>query len=105
LTITTFALASLGLLVASFFDNMSKAFGVMYAIMISLMIPGFSYYIPSFDPLWLRFFPSYPLLQVFKEIMLNGDAGYVLTYSLMFLVGGLALFVAANIKFKKTLTV
>ena len=105
LIVTTFAIASLGLLVASFFDNISKAFGVMYAIMISLMIPAFSYYIPSFDPLWLRFFPTYPMLQGFKEIILNGDAGYVLIYSLVFLVGGLILFVFADIRFKKTLTV
>ncbi|MFC1915895.1 ABC transporter permease [Chloroflexota bacterium] len=105
LIITTFAIASLGLLVASFFDSISKSFGVMYAIMIALMIPAFSYYIPSFDPLWLRFFPTYPLLQGFKEILLNGDAGYVLTYSLIFLAGGLVLFVLANIRFKKTLTV
>jgi len=105
LIITTFAIASLGLLVASFFDSISKAFGVMYAIMISLMIPAFSYYIPSFDPLWLRFFPTYPLLQGFKEILLNGDAGYVLTYSFVFLAGGLVLFVLADIRFKKTLTV
>ncbi len=105
LIITTFAIASLGLLVASFFDSISKAFGVMYAIMISLMIPAFSYFIPSFDPLWLRFFPSYPLLQGFKEILLNGNAGYVLTYSFIFLAGGLVLFVLADIRFKKTLTV
>jgi len=105
LIITTFAMASLGLLVASFFDSIAKAFGVMYAIMIALMIPAFSYYIPSFDPLWLRFFPTYPMLQGFKDILLNGDAGYVLTYSLVFLAGGLALFVLADIRFKKTLTV
>jgi len=105
LIITTFAMASLGLLVASFFDSIAKAFGVMYAIMISLMIPAFSYYIPSFDPLWLRFFPSYPMLQGFKEILLNGDAGYVLTYALVFLAGGLVLFLLADIRFKKTLTV
>jgi len=105
LIITTFAIASLGLLVASFFDSISKSFGVMYAIMIALMIPAFSYYIPSFDPLWLRFFPTYPLLQGFKEILLNGDAGYVLTYSLIFLAGGLVLFVLADMRFKKTLTV
>jgi len=105
LIITTFAMASLGLLVASFFDSIAKAFGVMYAIMIALMIPAFSYYIPSFDPLWLRFFPTYPMLQGVKEILLNGDAGYVLTYSLVFLAGGLVLFVLADIRFKKTLTV
>jgi ABC-2 type transport system permease protein len=105
LIVTTFAIVSLGLLVASFFDTISKSFGVMYTIIIALMLPAFSYYIPSFDPLWLRFFPTYPLLQGFKEILLNGDAGYVLTYALIFLAGGLALFVLANIRFKKTLTV
>jgi hypothetical protein len=105
LIITTFALASLGLLVASFFDNIAQSFGVMYPTMIVLLLPVFPYYIPSFDPLWLRFFPSYPLLQGFKEIMLNGDAGYVLTFTLVFLAGGLILFLLANIKFRKTLTV
>ncbi|MFC2122578.1 ABC transporter permease [Bacteroidota bacterium] len=105
LIITTFAMASLGLLAASFFDTIAKAFGVMYAIMIALMIPAFSYYIPSFDPVWLRFFPTYPMLQGFKDILLNGDAGYVLTYSLVFLAGGLVLFVLADMRFKKTLTV
>ena len=105
LIITTFAMASLGLLVASFFDSIAKSFGVMYGIMILLMLPGFSYYIPSFDPIWLRFFPSYPMLQGFKEILLKGDSGYVLTYSLVLLAGGLILFVLADIRFKKTLTV
>ncbi|MFC1861599.1 ABC transporter permease [Chloroflexota bacterium] len=105
LLITTFAMASLGLLIASFFDSIAKAFGVMYGIMIALMIPAFSYYIPSFDPVWIRFFPTYPMLQGFKDILLNGDAGYVLTYSLVFLAGGLVLFVLADIRFKKTLTV
>jgi len=105
LIITTFAMASLGLLVTSFFDTIGKAFGVMYAIMVALMIPAFSYYIPSFDPIWLRFLPTYPMLQGFKDILLNGDAGYVLTYSLVFLAGGLALFALADIRFKKTLTV
>jgi ABC-2 type transport system permease protein len=105
LIITTFAMASLGLLVTSFFDSMAKAFGVMYAVMFVLMIPAFSYFIPSFDPLWLKFLPSYPMLQGFKEILLRGDAGYVLIYSAVFLVGGLVLFLLADMRFKKTLTV
>ena len=77
----------------------------MYVVMLTLMIPAFSYYIPSFDPLWIRVFPTYPMLQSFKEILLNGDAGYVLTYSLAFLAGGLVLFVLADNRFRKTLTV
>lgn len=103
---TTFAFASLGLLISSFYDSISKAFGVLYAFMITLMLPAFSYYIPSFDPLWLRFFPTYPALQAIKETMIpNTDVGYVLTYCLAFLVGGLVLFMIANHRFKKSLTV
>lgn len=106
LIVSTFTFAALGLLVASFFDSISKAFGALYIIMIFMLLPGFSYYIPGFDPLWLRFFPTYPLLQGFKEIiMLQTDVGYVLTYSGVFLVGGIIIFLLANNRFKKTLTV
>ncbi len=74
--------------------------------MIVLMLPAFSYFIPSFDPVWLRFFPTYPMLQGYKEILLvGGDVGYVLIYSGVFLVGGIVIFLIANMKFKKTLTV
>lgn len=106
LIITTFAFASLGLFVSSFFDSISKAFGILYVTMLAMMIPAFSYYVPSFDPLWLRFFPTYPMLQGFKEIiMVKTDVGYVLSYSAVFLAGGLILFLLANHRFKKTLTV
>jgi len=104
LILSTFLMSSVGLLVASFYDSITKSFGIMYAIMILLMLPAFSYFIPSFDPLWLRFFPSYPMLQGMKEILLNGDIGYALIYSAIFLVGGLLIFLLANIRFKKTLT-
>lgn len=104
--LSTFAFASLGLLISSFYDSISKAFGALYAFMIVMMLPAFSYFIPSFDPLWLRFFPTYPALQAIKETMIpNTDVGYVLTYCSAFLVGGLVLFMIANKRFKKSLTV
>lgn len=106
LLITTFAFAAVGLLVASFFDSISKSFGFMYGLMIVLMLPAFSYYIPSFDPLWLRFFPTYPILQGYKEILLNSnEVGYVLMYAGIFLGAGILIFMLANQRFKKTLTV
>ncbi len=106
LMVSSFAFSSLGLLVASFFDNISKAFGVLYLIMIAMMLPVFPYYIASFDPVWLRFFPTYPLLEGFRGIMAgNPDIGYVLGYSLMFVVGGIILLALSNIRFKKSLTV
>jgi len=106
LLISTFAFAALGLFIASFFDSMTKAFGALYGGMMVMMIPAFSYFIPSFDPMWIRFLPTYPLMQGFKEIiMVDGDMSYVLMYSGVFLVGGIILFLLANVRFKKTLTV
>ena len=49
LIISTFAFTALGLFLSSFFDTISKAFGLLYFLMIVLMVPAFSYYIPSFD--------------------------------------------------------
>lgn len=103
---STFAMASLGMLISSFFNNMTKAFGVIYAATIILMLPMFSFYIPSFDPLWLRFFPTYSMLQGYKEILLNGNnLNYTLLYSSIYLSIGLLLFILAKTRFRKTLTV
>jgi len=106
LIVTTFAFASLGLLVASFYDNISKAFGALYIVMMSLMLPAFSYYIPSFNPIWLKVFPTYSMLQGFKEIiMTNGNKEYVIIYSIIYFASGVIILLLANLKFKKTLTV
>ncbi|MFW6263298.1 MAG: ABC transporter permease, partial [Thermotogota bacterium] len=106
LLVTTFTFAELGLLVASFYDSFDKAFGALYLVMIVLMVPAFSYLIPSFDPIYLRFFPTYPILQGFKDILLNvKDMSYVLSSSLVFLIAGLLLFWAAQRRLSKTLSV
>lgn len=105
LLILSFAFSALGLFIASFFDSISKAFGALYMFIIAMIVPVFSYYVPGFDPLWLRFFPTYPAIQGMKEIMLvNTDASYVLMYSGVFLAGGFVLFMLANQRFKKSLT-
>lgn len=105
LILASFAFSSLGMLISTFYDNISKTFGVLYIFMIAMMLPAFSYYVPSFDPLWLRFFPTYPLLQSMKEIMMKStDVGYVLITGGGFLAGGLVLFLLANERFKKSLT-
>ena len=106
LIITSFGFSCMGLLLSSFFNSISGAFGALYVLMIALMLPAFSYYIPSFDPYWLRFFPTYPVLQAYKELLIgNGDVIYVLTASLGFLAGGILLLILSTIRFKKSLTV
>ncbi len=102
---TTFSFAALGLLITTFYDSIEKAFGVVYLVMIVFMLPVFPYIIPSFDPVILRYFPTYTILNGFKDILLNNNMTYVWTYSLIYLIAGVLLLWAANIRFKKTLTV
>lgn len=101
-----FFASALGLLLSSFYDNITQAFGVLYLLIILLMLPNIAYFIPSWDPVWMTYIPTYAMLQSFKEILLtSSDVSYVLTASLGFLIVGVALFLFANVRFKKTLTV
>jgi len=103
---TGFFASSLGLLIASFYDNLVKAFGVIYLLVFLLMVPSIAYFIPGWDPVWIKIIPSYPLLQGFKEIILpNGNIAYPLITSAGFLAVGIILFTITNTRFKKTLSV
>lgn len=102
---TGFFASSLGLLLASFYDNIMQSFGTMYTLMMLLIVPSFSYFIASWQPVWVKFIPTYPMIQGFKEIMINGSTSYVLLASAGFFVSGLLLFLLANKRYKKTLTV
>lgn len=101
-----FFASSLGLLIASFYDNFLKAFGVIYLSIILFMVPSIAYFIPGWDPIWIRVIPAYPLMQGFKEIILpNGDTVYALLVSAGFFAVGMILFGITNFRFKKTLSV
>jgi len=103
---TGFFASTLGLLIASFYDNLTKAFGVIYLLFFVLMVPGIAYFIPSWNPVWVKIIPTYPMLQGFKEIILpKGDIAYPLIVSAGFLAAGTVLFFITNIRFKKTLSV
>lgn len=103
---SAFFASSLGLLISSFFDNMTQAFGAIYTVMMLFMMPAIAYFIPSWDPLWVKLIPIHYLIQGFKEtILVNGDMGYVMLSSLGFLVSGILFFLLANHRFKGNLTV
>ncbi|GAB6088827.1 ABC transporter permease [Spirochaeta dissipatitropha] len=98
--------SSVGLFISSFFDSMVKAMGALYLAVMIMMIASISYFMPSFNPLWMQFMPSYPMLFSFRELLLaNGDVAYVLRNSLMFLLLSAVFFSMATARFKKTLTV
>jgi hypothetical protein len=100
-----FFAASLGLFITSFYKDIVQAFGALYIVIVIMIMPNISYFTPSWDPAWIRIIPSYVMLQSFKEIVsINGNLNYVLVASLGFAVLGLDIFLLANHRFKKTLT-
>lgn len=101
-----FFASALGLVLTSYYDNITQAFGALYMLIIVLALPNIAYFIPSWDPTWMQVIPSYYMLESFKEIILpNGDVSYVLMTSLGFTLAGAVLFWFANMRFKQTLTI
>jgi hypothetical protein len=102
---TGFFAASLGLLLTSFYKDIVEAFGAMYIVIMIMIMPNISYFTPSWDPNWVKIIPSYVMLQSFKEIIsVSGNMTYVMVASLGFAVLGLDIFILANYRFKKTLS-
>lgn len=97
--------SALGLLIASFYRDIMHAFVAIFVAMLAMILPSISYFIPSWSPGWMKFLPSYPIIQGFKEILLtNGSTNYVVWTSIGFFLLGSLLFAIANMRFKKTLT-
>lgn len=97
--------SGLGLVIAGYYDDMVKSFGVMFLLMIGMMLPTLAYFSPSWDPTWLKFVPSYYIIFGFKEIFIRGDMLYVLVISLGYLAAGALLFAWAAARYRRTLSV
>lgn len=101
-----FFASALGLVLTSYYDNITQAFGALYMIIIVMALPNIAYFIPSWSPSWMQAIPTYYMLESFKEIILpNSDVSYVLMTSLGFTLVGAVLFLFANMRFKQTLTI
>ncbi|MCR8969383.1 hypothetical protein [Facklamia sp. 7083-14-GEN3] len=101
---STFFACSLGLLIASFYQTIIEAFGILYALMMVLILPTISYFLPSWSPTWLKWIPSYHMLEGFKLALLgSGSSQYIFTLSSAFIICGFLLFLLANIRYKKAL--
>ncbi|MFO7612304.1 MAG: ABC transporter permease [Clostridia bacterium] len=105
LVTTGFFASALGLLVSSFFKSLNQSFNAIFGLLIAMMLPSIAYFIPGWEPFWIKFIPSYPILQGFREIILdNGDVSYVLFASLGFFIAGSLLFMWSNYRHKGLLT-
>jgi hypothetical protein len=98
--------SALGLFIASFFNTMTKAMGWLYLAVIVLAFASISYYLPAFSPLAIRLLPSYPMLFAFRETLLDrANLGMIYANVGGFAAAGVVLFLLANYRFKRTLTV
>jgi hypothetical protein len=98
--------SALGLLIASFFNTMVKAMGWLYLSVIVLAFASVSYYMPAFSPLVIRLLPSYPMLFAFRETLLDvSNLRYIYLNVAGFTAAAVVLFLLANLRFKRTLTV
>lgn len=103
---TGFFGSSLGLLIASFYEDLMEAFGAMYIAIIVMIVPVIGYFIPSWNPSWLIILPSHSIINSFKELILvNGNIGYALQTSGTLFAIGVIIFAIANNRFKKTLRI
>jgi hypothetical protein len=70
--------STLGLFIASFFDNISKAMMWIQAVSIILSAPQASYFVPSFAPSYIRIMPTYGLMFAIKEAVFpSGNTGII----------------------------
>lgn len=102
---SSFFASALGLVLSSFYKDLMQSFGTMYVLIIIMMLPNIAYFMPSWDPMWLKFIPSYYIIYSFKEVMIEAtDYTFVLLSSGGFVLLGLLLFFFANKRFEGNLT-
>ena len=92
----------LGLLTASFFKDITKAFGTIFVVLIVLMLPVISYFLPDWNPIWVQVIPSGFVIQAFKAMMVE-SASLMETWLVIagFLVAGLGLFFWSDRRFRE----
>jgi hypothetical protein len=104
LFVTAFAFSSLGLVITTYYRDMMQSFGVLYILIMGMIIPNISYYVPSWEPAWMKWIPTYHMLESYKDVVSGvSDPVYVLQVATGFFVAGVVLFMFANYRFKKTL--
>jgi len=98
--------SALGLLVASFFDSMTKSLGALYVVIVIMSLATVSYLMPSFSPWPIRILPAYPMLYAFRETLAaQPDGGMIVFWSMIFILAAAVLYVLAGLRYRKTLTI
>lgn len=97
---------TIGLILGSIFNDLKSSFGVLLLIMLVLILPVMTYILPSFSPMWMKFIPTFYMIDVVKECLLsNVDIGYVLLVNLGMLALSVVFFLVSEKRYKKVLNI
>jgi len=94
----------LGLLIASYFNSLSKAMVWILVVSIVLTLPQVPYLVPSFAPRYLTFLPTYGILFAIKEALFpTGNSAVVNSSLLVTGTAGLVLFLWCVVSYRHNL--
>lgn len=92
----------IGVLLASYFNNLSQFLFPAVFVLGILTIPSISYLFPSVSPIFIRFLPTYDFVFGLRQAVFNlGQEAVIFKTSLMFLFLDLILFYLAKIRFSQ----
>lgn len=100
--ICSFMGSALGLLLASFFDNISAAMLWIIGGSLLLSMPFMTYFSPGFSPLWMKALPTYYMLFAYKEAVFpTGNTGIIYQTMGICLVVGLAAYGLSLLRYQR----
>lgn len=80
--LTAVIITLIALVVANLFQTVSQFLFSGIILNLALALPTVSYFLPSFSPVWLRWFPSYPMIHALREAYFPTGGAAVLTNAL-----------------------
>lgn len=101
--ICSFMGSALGLLLASFFDNIASAMMWIIGGSLLMSMPFMTYFSPGFAPVWMKALPTYYMLFAYKEAAFpTGNPGIIFQTMLICLLVGLVAYGLSLLQYKKT---
>lgn len=96
--------SALGLIIASFFDNISQSIIWILVISIVFSLSSASYFVPSFAPLYIRILPTYPLQFALREVLFpTGNIGLINSTLVTFSILSIISFILAVFAYRRNL--
>ncbi|SHJ93077.1 ABC-2 type transport system permease protein [Geosporobacter subterraneus DSM 17957] len=103
-TLGSIVSSSLGLIVASFFQNLSQAIVWIIAGNMLLGLPMVSYFVPSFAPAYIQMMPTYPILFGIREALFTtNNTGMIRATYMILAAQAILTFLLAVITYKRQL--